>query len=122
MHENDDEISAIRQHLSQTPTEGAGALPGKDALAGSLAGKDALAGAGALADEGAMSATSIHEDEDELSLIKQHLSQTPTEGADALADEGASSVTSLHEDEIRRHLSYAPRTSILPVLSKTAVS
>ena len=105
MHENDDEISAIRQHLSQTPTESAGALTGK----------------GAPADECTMSATSIHED-DELSAIRQHLSQTPTEGADALADEGASSVTSLHEDEIRRHLSYAPRTSILPVLSKTAVS
>ena len=91
MHENHDELSAIRQHLSQTPTEGAGALPGKDALAGSLAGKDALAGAGALADEGAMSATSIHEDDDELSAIRQHLSHAPT-------------------------------SSILPVLSKPAVS
>ena len=85
MHENHDELSAIRQHLSQTPTEGAGALEGAGSLVGALAGKDALAGAGALADEGAMSATSIHEDEDELSLIKQHLSQTPSEGAQACA-------------------------------------
>ena len=165
MHENDDELSAIRQHLSQTPTEGAGALEGASSLVGALAGKDARAG------EGAMSGTSIHED-DELSLIKQHLSQTPTEGAGALAGEGAqasalpgalsgalpgpgadegvisatsidegddevfekqqhlsagavegaSSATSVHEDEIRQHLSHAPRTSILPVLSKTTVS
>ena len=101
MHENHDELSAIRQHLSQTPTEGAGALAG--ALSGALPG----------ADEGAISATSIDEGDDEV-FEKQHLSTG--------AVEGASSATSVHEDEIRQHLSYAPRTSILPVLIKTTVS
>ena len=169
MHENDDELSKIRQHLSQTPTEGVGAL------------------AGALADDGAMSAPSIHEDDDELSAIRQHLNETPSEGAGALAGalpgsgadegaisatsiqedddevfekrqhisvgacadkrpyevahkgallepltgagavEGALSATSVHEDDdelslIRQHLSHAPTSSILPVLNKTAVS
>ena len=110
MHENDDELSAIRQHLSQTPTEGAGALAGEGAQAGALPG--ALPGAGS--DEGAISATSIDEGDDEVFEKQQHLS--------AGAVEGASSATSVHEDEIRQHLSHAPRTSILPVLSKTTVS
>jgi hypothetical protein len=125
MHENDDELSAIRQHLSQTPTEGAGAQAGALLGEGALPSPDAQAGEGALSgalpgaggDEGVISATSIHEDDDELSAIRQHLSQTPTEGAGALpgagvlpgalagtgalagADEGAMSATSIHEDD-----------------------
>ena len=86
MHENDDELSAIRQHLSQTPT--AGALVGAPIGAGALPGALPDEGAGEV--EGALSATSVHED-DELSLIRQHLSHAPT-------------------------------SSILPVLSKPAVS
>ena len=88
IHEGDDELSAIRQHPSQTPSEGAGAL------AGSLAGKDALAGAGALADEGAISATSIHEDDDDPAARKQHLRQTPTEEAGTLEYRAAPSLPS----------------------------
>ena len=130
MHENDDELSAIRQHLSQTPTEGAGALAGGDALEGK--------GVHAGADEGVISATSIDEGDDEVFEKQQHLSagvgasadKRPYEVADkgvllealAGAVEGASSATSVHEDEIRQPLSYAPRTSILPVLIKTTVS
>ena len=121
IHENDDELSAIRQHLSQTQTKGAGAL----------------AGEGAGADEGAISATSIHEDDDDEVFEKQQdlsagVNKIPYEAADkgallgALAGEGAVegvlSATSVHEDEIRQHLSHAPRSSILPVLSKTTVS
>ena len=134
MHENDDELSAIRQHLSQTPSEGACALAGEGAQAGALSG--ALSGALPGADEGAISATSIDEGDDEVFEKQQHLSagasadKRPYEVADkgvllealAGAVEGASSATSVHEDEIRQHLSYAPRTSILPVLSKTTVS
>ena len=122
MHENDDELSAIRQHLSQTSTKGAGAL----------------AGEGAGADEGAISATSIHEDDDDDEVFEKQqdlsagVNERPYEAADkgallgALAGEGAVegvlSATSVHEDEIRQHLSHAPRSSILPVLSKTTVS
>ena len=140
MHENHDELSAIRQHLSQTPTEGACALAGEGAQAGALPG--ALSGVLPVADEGAISTTSIGEDDDEVFEKQQHPSpgvsadKSPYEatnkgallealvaaGAGEGEVEGASSATSVHEDEIRQHLSYAPRTSILPVLSKTAVS
>ena len=147
MHENDDELSAIRQHLSQTSTECVGALAGKGAEvgAGALAGEGALPGAltGADADESAIPATSIHED-DEVFEKQQDLSagldKRPYEVADksallealagagaiAGAVEGTLSATSVHEDDelslIRQHLSHAPTSSILPVLSRPAVS
>merc|ERR1712129_105008 len=52
-------------------------------------GAGGLAGAGASGDESALSVINLYEEDDELSLIRQHLS-------------------------------HAPRSSILPVLSKTA--
>ena len=81
MHENDDELSAIRQHLSQTPSE----------CAGALAGKSAQAGNGTQEGEGALPGALPGAEDDELSLIRQHLSHAPT-------------------------------SSILPVLSRPAVS
>merc|ERR1711935_1272026 len=67
------------------------------------AGEGALPGAGA--DEGAISATSIYEDDDEVFEKQQHLR------AGAVAVEGALSATSVHDDElslIKQHLSHTP--------------